>query len=221
MGFGGQSLEVWLSRWFAMGNPLARHDLPGGQGDLSHRCLYWMIGMDECGANVEFGEAAERGVFLGISPKSSGEDTWEDISRQSKSWGCTARHPNLLGLYLLLLVISQGCGRGQPEAVADRFMDSYYAAANLGEALQVAEGLAAKKIQDQQNLLKGQSGAQTTQGRKVTYNRLEKATVDGKLFFRYEVRIDIQGGSTLTRRSLLAMGQGPNGWRVTNFSETD
>ncbi len=118
------------------------------------------------------------------------------------------------------MVISQGCGRGGPEAVADRFMDSYYAAANLGEALQVSEGLASRKLQDQQ-LLRGQSGPQTTQGRRVTYSRIEKATMEGKLFFRYEVRIDIQGGGSLTRKSLLAMSQGPNGWRVTNFTETD
>lgn len=100
-------------------------------------------------------------------------------------------------------------------------MEAYYAAANLGEALQFAEGLAAKKIQDQQLLLKGLTGPQSSQGRRVRFSRIEKTTMEGKLFFRYEVRIDVQSGGSFTRKSLLAMSQAPNGWRVTNFSETD
>ncbi|MBI4735300.1 MAG: hypothetical protein HY766_04455 [candidate division NC10 bacterium] len=100
-------------------------------------------------------------------------------------------------------------------------MEAYYAAANLGEALQFAEGLAAKKIQDQQLLLKGLTGPQSSQGRRVSFSRIEKTTMEGKLFLRYEVRIDVQSGGSFTRKSLLAMRQEPNGWRVTNFSETD
>lgn len=100
-------------------------------------------------------------------------------------------------------------------------MDAYYAAADLGEALKLADGLAAKKIRDQQQLTRGEAGPQTSQGRRVSYTRMERNTVEGKLFYRYEVRIDVQGGGTFTRKSLLAMAQGPNGWRVTNFTETD
>jgi hypothetical protein len=100
-------------------------------------------------------------------------------------------------------------------------MDVYYANADLGEALKLADGLAVKKIRDQQQLTGGQFGPQTSQGRRVSYHRIEQATVEGKLFFRYEVRIEVQGGGSFTRKSLLAMAHGPNGWRVTNFSETD
>jgi hypothetical protein len=100
-------------------------------------------------------------------------------------------------------------------------MDVYYSAADLGEALKLADGLAVKKIRDQQQLTGGQSGPQASQGRRVSYQRIEQAIVEGKLFFRYEVRIEVQGGDSFTRKSLLAMAQGPNGWRVTNFSETD
>lgn len=122
---------------------------------------------------------------------------------------------------MFFLGLLQGCGSSGPEAVADRFMEAYYAAADLGEALKMADGLAAKKVRDQQQLTKGQSGPQTSQGRRVSYNKIEGKTVEGKLFYRYEVRIDVQGGGTFTRKSLLAMAQGPNGWRVTNFTETD
>ena len=100
-------------------------------------------------------------------------------------------------------------------------MDSYYVAADLGEALKVANGLAGKKIRDQQQLTRGESGPQTTQGRRVSYTRIERTTVDGKHFLRYEVRIDVQGGGSLTRKVLLAMAHEPNGWRVTNFTESD
>lgn len=100
-------------------------------------------------------------------------------------------------------------------------MDSYYSAANLAEALLVADGLAARKIQEQQLLLKGHAAPPPMQGRRVSYSRTETATVDGKLFFRYEVRIEVQGGRSFARKSLLALSQGPKGWRVTNFSESD
>ena len=122
---------------------------------------------------------------------------------------------------LFFLSVLQGCGSGGPEAAADRFMEAYYAAADLGEALKQTGGLAAKKIRDQQHLTRGQSGPQASRGRRVSYTRIERTTVDGKLFFRYEVRIDVQGGGAFTRKPLLAMADGPNGWRVTNFTETD
>jgi hypothetical protein len=180
-----------------------------------------MMGMDESEADREFGEAAERGVLPEVPAEEQGQDTGRSGSRQSKSWGWSARYPKQLMLCLTFLGLTPSCGPGGPEAAADRFMDSYYASANLGEALQMAEGLAAKKIQDQQHLLKGQDGPQTSPGRRVTYRRTEKSRLEGKLFFTYEVRIDVQGGSSLTRKSLLALSQGPNGWRVTNFNETD
>lgn len=100
-------------------------------------------------------------------------------------------------------------------------MNSYYAAANLGEALKLADGLAAKKIQDQQRLVKVESGAQTTPGRRVSYSLMEKTEMEGKLFFRYEVRIEVQGSGSFTRKALLALNKEPNGWRVTNFSDTN
>lgn len=174
--------------------------------------------MDENDANREIGEAAERGIprfAVGIGR----ENTRGGYPRQPKSCGWFDKYPKHLGIVLILLGVTQGCGGSGPEPVADRFMEAYYAAANLGEALQFADGLAAKKIQDQQLLLKGVTGPQSSPGRRVSFSRIEKTTMEGKLFFRYEVRIDVQSGGSFTRKSLLAMSHGPNGWRVTNFSE--
>lgn len=141
--------------------------------------------------------------------------------RQSEFLILSDKYQILLTIFLLFMGLLQSCSRGEPESVADTFMDSYYATANLANALALADGLAARKIQDQQLLLKGQAGPQTMPGRRVRYERTETNTVDGKLYFRYEVRIDVQGGDSFTRKTLLALGHGPNGWRVTNFSETD
>ncbi len=180
-----------------------------------------MIKMNESDPNREGSGAAERGNFSGLAVPRSAENIRGGLTSQSKSCGWPGRDHKLLSILLFFLSFFQGCGSGGPEAVADRFMEAYYAAADLGEALKLADGLAAKKIQDQLQLTRGQSGPQTSQGRRVSYNRIDRNTVEGKLFYRYEVRIDIQGGGTFTRKSLLAMGQGPNGWRVTNFTETD
>jgi hypothetical protein len=100
-------------------------------------------------------------------------------------------------------------------------MDAYYVSADLRQALKLADGLAAKKIRDQQQLTKGEAGPQTSQGRRVRFNLIGRNMVEGKLFLRYEVQIDLQGAGSLTRKTLLAMGQEPNGWRVTNFTDTD
>lgn len=177
--------------------------------------------MNECDASLGIGEAAERGRFAGLAIASGMQDTGGNRPGQLNFVGWWGGYPNPLRICLFVLGLMQGCGPRGPEAVADRFMESYYAAANLGEALQFAEGLAAKKIQDQQQLLPGQSGPQSSGGRRVSISRIEQAMMDGKVFLRYEVRIDVRGGGFFTRKSLLALSQGPSGWRVTNFSETE
>jgi len=177
--------------------------------------------MNESDPNRDLCEASERGKLLGCALRRLAEDTRQLPPSQPKSCGCILEDPKGLIISLIFLGLIQGCGSGGPEAVADRFMDVYYAAADLGEALKLADGLAVKKIRDQQQLTGGQSGPQASQGRRVSYHRIEQATAEGKLFFRYEVRIEVQGGGSFTRKSLLAIAQGPNGWRVTNFSETD
>jgi hypothetical protein len=179
--------------------------------------------MNESGQHREGSGAAERGNFSEFPPQGWREDIREECSSQSKSCRWSERHHKQLIIFLFFLGLHllQGCGSGGPEAVADRFMDAYYASADLGEALKLTDGLAAKKIRDQLQLTGGQSGPHSSQGRRVSYTRIERNTVDGKLFFRYDVRIDVQGGGSFSRKSLLAMGDGPNGWRVTNFIETD
>ena len=177
--------------------------------------------MNECDASLGIGEAAERGRFAGLAIASGTQDTGERSPGQLNFVGWWGGYPNPLRICLLALGLVQGCGSREPEAMGDRFVESYYVAANLGEALQFAEGLAAKKIQDQQRLLPGQSGPQSSGGRRVSFSRIEKAVMEGKLFLRYEVRIEVQGGGSFRRTTLLALSQGPSGWRVTNFSETE
>lgn len=180
-----------------------------------------IIRMNESDQNRERSGAAKRGNFPGFALPKLAEDIRGGHSSQSKSCGWPARHPKQLIICLFFLGLFQGCGSGGPEGEADRFMDAYYAAADLGAALNLADGLAAKKIRDQLQLNRGETGPQTSQGRRVSYTRMERNTVEGKLFFRYEVRIDIQGAGSLIRKTLLAMQHGPNGWRVTNFTDTD
>jgi len=177
--------------------------------------------MNESDQIREGSGAAQRRYSLRVAFLKWAEDIRELHFSQSNSWGCPARHPKQLIIFLFFLGVFQGCASGGPEATADRFMDAYYAAADLGTALNLADGLAAKKIRDQQQLTKGGPGPQSSQGRRVSYTRIEQKTVDGKLFFRYEVRIDLQGTGLLMRKTLVAMDHGPNGWRVTNFTDTD
>jgi hypothetical protein len=177
--------------------------------------------MNECEVKLEVGEAAETGMSTEIFVLCANNGNGSRPASQSKSGGWYSNDHQQLIILLIFLGLIHGCGQGGPEVVADGFMNSYYSAANLGEALKLADGLAAKKIQDQQRLVKVESGAQTTPGRRVSYSLLEKTETEGKLFFRYEVRIEVQGSGSFTRKALLALNKEPNGWRVTNFSDSE
>lgn len=126
----------------------------------------------------------------------------------------------ILGTLIGFFVISCSKGSG-PEAAANRFMDLYYVAVDLPGARRVAEGLAAKKIDDQLALTRGLPTGEARRGREISYQLMEKKGEDNHQFFLFDVLIKAKGEAPFTRKALIAVAKTGSDWRVTNFRDFD
>jgi hypothetical protein len=128
----------------------------------------------------------------------------------------------IVGALLGAVSILAGCQRGSgAEAAASSFVDEYYVRADLARAKTWTEGLATKKIEEEQALLAGVSDDGGARRRTVVYRVLERRDEGERAFFVYAVEIMGQGVPTLDKRSLISVGRSGGVWRVTNFRDFD
>ncbi|MBI4381308.1 MAG: hypothetical protein HY574_08975 [candidate division NC10 bacterium] len=132
------------------------------------------------------------------------------------------RNP-LTFLLLAAATLFAACGKASDvEAIASRFVDQYYVKVDLTRAKQLTDGLATRKIEQEEALLQGSSGGRAgTAQRDVTYRLLEKREEGEHLFFVYDLNITGQGVPTLKKRSVLSAGKRDGAWRITNFRDFD
>lgn len=134
------------------------------------------------------------------------------------------RERNLLTVLLLFAAtLFPACGKAaDAETTASRFVDQYYVKVDLMMAKQLTDGLATRKIEQEEALLQGGSGGSAgTRQRDVTYRLLEKREEGEHLFFVYDLNITGRGVPTLKKRSLLSVGKKDGTWRITNFRDFD
>jgi len=126
-------------------------------------------------------------------------------------------------LLLAAATLFAACGKASDaEAIASRFVDRYYVKVDLMRAKQLTDGLATRKIEQEEALLQGSSGGRAgTEQRDVTYRLLEKREEGEHLFFVYDLNITGHGVPTLKKRSLLSAGKRDGAWRITNFRDFD
>lgn len=116
-----------------------------------------------------------------------------------------------------------GCGHdNSPQGVADEFLFRYFIELNQRGALELASGLAEKKLRKEIEL---------TQSIRMTPNfdlGKYKPFLDYKLVrtqerednsvtLFYDINIEAPGGSNTKREVVLATAQFENQWKVTNF----
>src|SRR5258706_1835919 len=125
-----------------------------------------------------------------------------------------------LFLSLTLLV---GCGRDlkTPQGVAEEFLDRHYVEINLPKAKEYAVGLALDKIDEEIRLTSGQAIDASTRKPKVHYHLLEKQEGAGRVSFMYQATIQAQDAPEFNRRWLVVARREGDGWRVSNFTESD
>ncbi len=132
---------------------------------------------------------------------------------------------NIKSLALLLLgatLFFPSCrDTSDADSTASRFVDHYYVKVDLSRAKQFTDGLATRKIEQEQALLQGASTSEGTRHRDVTYRLLEKRGEGDHLFFVYDLAVKGQGAPTLKKRSLVSVGRVGGSWRITNFRDFD
>jgi hypothetical protein len=126
-------------------------------------------------------------------------------------------------LLLAATALFPACGKASDaEATASSFVDRYYVKVDLVMAKQLTEGLATRKIEQEEALLQGSTGGPARAGqRDVAYRLLEKREEGDHLYFVYDLSITGQGVPALKKRSLLSVGKRDGVWRITNFRDFD
>ena len=158
--------------------------------------------------------------------RASGEDTgdfWNLPLVLSLSKHERLFFSSMLTLVLLLLGLS-ACQSdpNSPRGVAERFLDAHYVAIDLQAAKPYCTGLALKRLEDEIRLTAGYQIDESTRKPHVHYRLREEKPRGGKsVSFLYETTISVDGAGQFTKKILLTMRQGEQGWRVANYSEFD
>lgn len=128
----------------------------------------------------------------------------------------------ILSLSLTIFFTVVACSPAEsPESIAQSFVEQYYVHPDLPKAKAMTYGLARHKIEEEQRLVRSVEGGGERADRDVTYNlhQTQKMGKD-KIFFVYDITISVDR-LVMKKRATVATGRVKEGWRVTNFEESD
>lgn len=124
---------------------------------------------------------------------------------------------------LAAVVLLASCQRGdEAQRAAQGFVDEHYVQIDLVAAKGYTTGLATKKIEEEEDLVKGQAMEENTKPR-VHYELLERRPEgDDRVTFLYkgEARGE-DANDVFTRKWLVTVRREDGGWKVSNFHEYD
>ena len=128
----------------------------------------------------------------------------------------------LLSAVLALFLIS-ACGNdlNTAQGIAEEFVDHHYVKIDLQKAKQYTVSVAQAKIDEEIRLTNGQAIDASTQKPRVNYTLLEKKEGDQRSTFLFEGKIQSDDGTSFIRKWSVATRKEANGWRVSNFTESD
>lgn len=132
--------------------------------------------------------------------------------------------PSALFLSVLLCLFSlNGCGNDLTTArgVVEEFIDQNYVRIDLHEARKYVVGLALEKMNEQIRLTAGHTIDASTRKPRVNYELLEKKEGENRASFLYLGTIRMDDGYEFTRRWIISARKEDQGWRVSNFTESD
>ena len=127
----------------------------------------------------------------------------------------------ILSLGLAIFVMVMACSRAEdPESIARSFVEHYYVHPDLSKAKTLTYGLARHKIEEEQRLVQMTDGAEGRGERNVSYSLLQTKEIGDRTFFVYNIDIAVDP-LVIKKQATIATGQTNDGWRVTNFQESD
>jgi len=126
-------------------------------------------------------------------------------------------------LALVTLVLIAACGKdlNTAQGVAEEFVDHHYVKIDLQKAKQYTVSVAQAKIDEEIKLTSGQAIDASTQKPRVNYTLLEKNEGDQRSTYLFEGKIQSDDGTSFIRKWSIATRKEANGWRVSNFTESD
>lgn len=120
-----------------------------------------------------------------------------------------------------LLALAACSAAEDPESIAQSFVERYYVHPDLPRAKALTQGLARRKIEDEERLLEAVTRPGGAANRGVSYSlHSTRKMWEGKIFFVYDITISVDSRE-MKKRAFIATGRVKEGWRVTNFQESD
>jgi len=134
---------------------------------------------------------------------------------------CCARAGALLCALLIVSALA-ACSRGdEPESIARSFVEQYYVRPDLPKAKTLADGLARRKIEAQEQLLQGVARSDGAADRSVVYSLyMTRKVGEDRIYFVYDLAISVDR-SAMKKRAFISTTRVKDGWRVTNFQDED
>ena len=121
----------------------------------------------------------------------------------------------------LLLIAACGHDLNSAQGVAQEFVDHHYVKIDLPKAKQYTVSVAQAKIDEEIRLTSGQTIDASTQKPRVNYTLLEKNEGEQRSTYLFEGKIQSDDGTSFTRKWSIATRKEGNGWRVSNFTESE
>src|SRR6266481_3448755 len=131
------------------------------------------------------------------------------------------RHGTARALALSALLLA-GCraAANTPRGTAERFLDAHYVRIDLPAALEFTADLARHKVENEMQLVQGQTIDETTRKPSVHYRLLEEHPEGAEAVrYLYHGSIAIEDADRLERRWLVTVRFADGSWRVTNYEE--
>ena len=131
--------------------------------------------------------------------------------------------PIAVRVAILGLFVAAACGNdlNTPQGIAQEFVDQHYVKIDLLKAKQYTVSVAQAKIDEEIRLTGGQAIDASTQKPRVNYTLLDKKEGDQRSTYLFEGKIQSDDGTSFTRKWSIATRKEGNGWRVSNFTESD
>ena len=124
---------------------------------------------------------------------------------------------------IVALLLTTACGKdlNTAQGIAEEFVDHHYVKIVLQKAKQFTVSVAQAKIDEEIRLTAGQAIDASTQKPRVNYTLLEKNEGAQRSTYLFEGKIQSDDGASFTRKWSIATRKESNGWRVSNFTESD
>jgi hypothetical protein len=134
------------------------------------------------------------------------------------------RTSTILSLFLAWTTIAVlGCtpAGDSARATAEAFLDAHYVDIDLEAARPLCVGLALDKLEKEVALTHDAAIDAETRKPRVTY-RIEESRDDAdRAQYAYVLEIHPDGADTFRKLVLLSLRKEPDGWRVSNYTESD